>query len=561
MSDSTEDVEVGAVRLDTGTGHVRQVSWSPDGAWLACLVAPYGGEDTRVLVLRPDGSDPRELAGGPDRCGVLGSWLMDASGLGISEADRSGAGPTAFLVDPTSGRRTRLIGGPAAVVCSFSPDGRFAVVRVGRRGVRELMLVHVGTGRATPVLPGADATVADARFSVDGSRLYVHTDCGRDRPALLTLPFGRAGLRRDAYARHAVLASRPDADLDVFAVCGGALAVVWNVEGRSELELFDTVSGTRRTLRPPCPVINNVSFAGDLSWLLVRAEGPAQPSHLMRFPLRGRTTTPRPLFPAEPRPDLVEPAPHRFTADDGLELSGWWYSPPNATGAAVIWLHGGPEAQERPTFAPLCQSLAAAGIGVFAPNVRGSSGYGKSFVNADNGERRFAAIADVAAAARFLGASGLAAPDRIAVSGRSYGGYLTLAALVRYPRLFRAGVDVCGMADLETFFRDTEPWIADAATSKYGDPHADRQLLRELSPLRRIDQLTAPLLVVHGRHDTNVPLTEAEQVLAALRKLGTPAGSLLFPDEGHEIHGLANRALFVRTVVDFLTDHLLAEGA
>lgn len=132
-----------------------------------------------------------------------------------------------------------------------------------------------------------------------------------------------------------------------------------------------------------------------------------------------------------------------------------------------------------------------------------------------------------------------------------------MAALVRYPELFRAGVDVCGMADLETFFRDTEPWIADAATSKYGEPHADRQLLRELSPLHRIDRLTAPSLVVYGRYDTNVPLTEAEQTLAALRQRGASVGSLLFTDEGHEIHGLANRALFVRTVVRFRTGHLL----
>jgi dipeptidyl aminopeptidase/acylaminoacyl peptidase len=222
----------------------------------------------------------------------------------------------------------------------------------------------------------------------------------------------------------------------------------------------------------------------------------------------------------------------------------------------VLWLHGGPEAQERPTFAPLLQALVAAGVSVFAPNVRGSSGYGREFVNADNGDRRFAAIADVAAAARFLTASGLVDDGRIGVAGRSYGGYLTLAALVRYPELFRVGVDVCGMADLETFFAYTEPWIATAATTKYGDPERDRALLRELSPLRHIERLSAPLMVVHGEHDTNVPLVEAEQVVGALRERGASPRLLLFPDEGHEIHGTDNRATFVREVVSWLAGHL-----
>jgi dipeptidyl aminopeptidase/acylaminoacyl peptidase len=556
---ATVDVDASAVRLDTGPAHVRQVAWSPDGAWLACLVAPYGGEDTRVLVLRPDGRDLRQLAGGPGLAATRGSWCMDATGLGISEAGQTEPEPTAFLVDPNTGRRTRLTSGPAATVCSFSPDGRHAVIRIGKRGARELLLVHVGTGRTTSVLPSADATVADARFAMDGSRLYVHTDCDRNRPALLVLPFSRGGLRRDAYARHAVLASRPDADLDTFALCGTTIAAVWNVDGHSELELLEPGTGRRRVLEPPASVINSVSFAGDLSWLLVAAEGPAQPPHLVRYPLRAPTPTPHRVVPvAPPRlPDPTPPGQLTFPAEDGLTLCGWWYAPSRPTGAAVLWLHGGPESQERPTFAPLHHSLAEAGIGVFAVNVRGSSGYGKAFVNADNGELRFAAISDVASATRFLTESGRASPERIGVTGRSYGGYLTLAALVRYPELFGAGVDVCGMADFETFFRTTEPWIADAATSKYGDPDRDRQLLRELSPMHRIDQLRAPLLVVHGHHDTNVPLAEAEQVVAALRERGAAPSLLLFPDEGHEVHGIENRAIFVRTVVRFLSGHLL----
>jgi dipeptidyl aminopeptidase/acylaminoacyl peptidase len=196
-------------------------------------------------------------------------------------------------------------------------------------------------------------------------------------------------------------------------------------------------------------------------------------------------------------------------------------------------------------------------VAVFAPNVRGSGGYGRTFSTADDGERRFAAITDVRAAVHFLVSAGLADPARVGVSGRSYGGYLALAALAWFPELFTVGVDVCGMSDFATFYARTEPWIATAATTKYGDPHTDAALLDELSPLHRIDRIAAPLLVVHGAHDTNVPLEQAQQVVDALRERGANPGFLLFEDEGHEVRGTDNRVVFVREVVRWVAAHLL----
>jgi dipeptidyl aminopeptidase/acylaminoacyl peptidase len=121
-------------------------------------------------------------------------------------------------------------------------------------------------------------------------------------------------------------------------------------------------------------------------------------------------------------------------------------------------------------------------------------------------------------------------------------------------------VDVCGISDFATFYDRTEPWIASAATTKYGDPETDAALLRELSPIHHVDLITAPLLVVHGAHDTNVPLVEAEQIVAALRERGAAPGFLLFDDEGHEVHGTENRTVFVREVVRWVTAHLLDVG-
>ena len=251
----------------------------------------------------------------------------------------------------------------------------------------------------------------------------------------------------------------------------------------------------------------------------------------------------------------MRPTLESYEALDGLPLTGWLYRPTGAqeAGATVLSFHGGPEAQERPTFSPQHQALAAAGFTVFAPNIRGSSGYGRAFVHADDRNGRWDAISDALATARFLIDKGWADPSRIAVTGRSYGGYLTLAALVRYPGAFAAGVDICGMSDLHTFYRDSEPWIAAAAVSKYGDPVVDADLLSELSPLARADLIDVPLLVVHGELDTNVPINEARQIVSALQALHRPVRYLELPGEGHEYRRADTKKLLLSTMLEFLT--------
>ena len=551
------------VPLDTGEYYVKWVSWSPDGEWLCVTTAPGGGERTLVRALRPDGSDARIVAGTPAGMASTGCWQPGGHVVGLVESSVTDpARLDAYAVDVCSGRRRHLASGPAATVCTFSHDGRYAVVRLGARGARRLLLVDTRTGSNAELL-GADATVADARFAPDDRMIYLHTDAGREFAALLALPRVAAGYPEAAE----LIAARDGAELERFALepTGRAVVAVWNVEGRSELELVDLTGGQRRGLpAPPAEVVTGCAFAQDGGSLVLAVESGAEPPHVLRYPLP--PTEPVRLAPALPPPwppdAPTRPVLHRWRARDGLELSGWLYRPAGALGAVptLVWLHAGPEAQERPTFNPLYQALLSYGIAVFAPNVRGSSGFGRGFVDADVHHRRFAAIDDVADLVRYLVDAGLADPTALGCAGRSYGGYLAVAALVNHPALFRVGVDVCGITDFETFFAHTEPWIAATAVSRYGDPQRDAGLLRELSPIHRIGQLSAPLLVVHGGQDTNVPPIEAERLVAALRDRGASPGYLVLPDEGHEFLGTTSRAVFVREVVRWLIRHLLDVG-
>ena len=207
----------------------------------------------------------------------------------------------------------------------------------------------------------------------------------------------------------------------------------------------------------------------------------------------------------------------------------------------VLSFHGGPEAEERPGFSPLYQALLARGIAVLAPNVRGSAGFGRRFVDLDNGALRAGAVRDIRAAAEYLVREGIADPRRIGIMGGSYGGYMTMAGLTEFPELFAAGSDLYGIVNFETFFEHTEPWMAAISKVEYGDPATQREMLRALSPIHKLDRVRAPTLVLHGANDTNVPVVEAEQVVAALKRRGVPVEYVLFPDEGHGFRKTANR--------------------
>jgi dipeptidyl aminopeptidase/acylaminoacyl peptidase len=544
---------------------VLSVHWSPDGLWLAVSVATGGGVRSEVWVAQPNGTECRRVAGNPGHA-AIGPWARTGHRLVVTIRDPDPELVNrCVLIDAVTGDEELVTTGELVEVLDLSADGRFVLLRDGPRGAQSCQLLDRHTGASQEVLPypGTGSTeLGLLRPPPSGesntSVAYVVTDAGQARRALVAVPFDARGLRSEA----GTLAVRHDAELE-FADAnddGSQVLVAWNVEGRSELELLDTATGTRWPF-PSLPgmVVGGGVVARDGHHAVLAVEGPTSPSRLWELDIdtgSWRSLTPS-TVDEEP---LVTPTLERFESHDGLEVTGWLYRPEggDASSPAVVSLHGGPESQERPGFHADHQLLVAMGFVVFAPNIRGSSGFGRSFVHADDRYGRVDAIADVAMCPVWLAARGLADPARIAASGRSYGGYAVLMALTMFPEAFAAGVDICGMSDLLTFFRDTEPWIASAAVTKYGDPVLDADLLERLSPLRHIDRVTAPLLVAHGALDSNVPLNEGLQVVAALRALHRPVEYLELEGEGHEYRARASRQLLMTCVAEFLTTTLAA---
>ena len=548
--------EGGFPRLVTGFDDpVGFVSWSPDGAWLAFNVAPGGGFNEQIYIVRPDGTGLRRLTEGGKENNFLGDWTHDSRFLTFSSNRRTAASTDSYLLDVTTGQmklvaENRGTGG----IGDVSRDGKYAVVsRLINRGDNNLFLIEIASGKEWKLTPHeGPGTFFGGRFSPDGKTIYLGSNKDRD-----LIAFARVKLNSNNEPQPLeIVAAREDAELSTFDINdqGTTAALIWNVAGRSELAFVD-LKTNKSTVGPtlPAEIVGALDYSKDGQHLAFVASGAAAPSNIWVLNTRARSFA---RISDSPHAgvvlsELIRPELVRFPAHDGLELSGWLYRPRNVktAGPVVLSFHGGPEGQERPGFNSTYQALLAQGIAVFAPNVRGSSGFGKRFVNLDNGELRVNGVKDIKATIDYVVKSGVADPKRIGIMGGSYGGYMVAAGLTEYPDLLAAGANLFGVVNFETFFKHTQPWMAAISKIEYGDPDTQAEMLRRLSPIHRIDRIKAPTIVLHGANDTNVPVIEAEQVVENLKRRGVPVEYVLFPDEGHGWRKTPNR---IRSTVEIV---------
>jgi dipeptidyl aminopeptidase/acylaminoacyl peptidase len=469
----------------------------------------------------------------------------------------------------TGAERVVELGSRRYAQAVLSPDGRWLAVTVSSpvtANAEHVALIDLTVPAGQEQL--AEVTPADAPamnrslcFSPGGDALYFSSNNDREFTGVVRYDL--------ATGERIWLVAQDGFDLTGWLSPDGTrLLVERNNDGFSEVALHDAVTGAhlRDLVLPasgtlaadpvwaPDSAAAAVSFTGsDLprDVLLFDARTSAQPRLLTRSAsgLRGERT--------------ASPEAHRIPAPDGSEIPCLVYRSTgdggDLAGSSVLHVHGGPEGQALAGFAPEVQALAAAGHTVLVPNVRGSTGYGKSWYSADDGHRRLDSVADLAAIHAYLPKLDLD-PARSALWGGSYGGYMVLAGLAFQPGLWAAGVDIVGIASLVTFLENTSAYRRAYREREYGTLARDREFLASVSPLARIDDIVAPLFIIHGANDPRVPLSEAEQIHAAMTDRGRECELRVYPDEGHGLAKRANRLDAMPAALAFLARHLAAAG-
>jgi dipeptidyl aminopeptidase/acylaminoacyl peptidase len=470
-----------------------------------------------------------------------------------------------------SAERVMVLGDAMFGQAAISPDGNWLALTVlspVTANAAHVALVDLtappGQERLADVTPAnAPAASAALGWAPDSSALYFSSNFDREFTAVARYDLGSGRL--------AWLITDDCADLTGWlSPDGTAILVERNDDGVSALAIYDAVSGAHvRDLRLPTPgcVAAGARWSPESAAIALTVSSAWLPSDVVTYAAAHdqRERTPRLL--TRSAQGLGEDAPaapeqHRVPTADGELIPCAVYRPPpgaNATlaGSAVLVVHGGPEAQARPAFGTYVQILAAAGHTVLVPNVRGSTGYGKRWYTADDGHRRLDSVADLAALHAYLPSLDVD-QSRAALWGGSYGGYMVLAGLAFQPELWAAGVDIVGIASLVTFLENTSAYRRAYREREYGTLAHDREFLLSASPLSRIDDIGAPLFIIHGANDPRVPLSEAEQIHAALTSRGRECELLVYADEGHGLAKRANRADAIPQACSFLARHLAA---
>ncbi len=446
---------------------------------------------------------------------------------------------------------------PAAV----SPDGVYMLYnKLKGLSDNKMWIVNMDTGETWDIAPDAGySQFATPAWKPDSTGFYLTCDADSEFMYVAYYDMASGNLSK---------VYEPQWDVTSLALSsdGKYLAMVVNEDGYSSLRIFNTLQNC--FISTPQPPRGSVMTYYDMNWspkghcLLFNFTSGKRPSGIWVLNVDEdwiRRITKSSLGDID-QDDLVEPELKEFQSFDGLRVPYWYYKSPfrkPGPGPVVIEIHGGPEGQEEPGFDPLIQYLISQSFDVVAPNVRGSTGYGKTYSHLDDIEKRLDSVHDVKALVDELVKEGIADEKRIAVMGASYGGYMTLACIANYPDLWAAAVDTVGMSDLETFLENTAEYRRAHRESEYGSLEKDRDTLRRVSPIHKVDQIVTPLMVIHGANDPRVPVTEAKQIVASLRSRGVPVKFLLYEDEGHGLSKLKNQLDCYPQVVAFLKENLM----
>ena len=565
-------------QLTEGPEPVTNASYEPrDGRYLVFARAQGGDEANQIYRLDLP-SRQTSLLTNPDQAHAIVGWLRRSSMLLHTSVplDRTAQGgsrasinTSLWLLDPSKPEvRRKVVELPGRWFGAgiAADESAAAVVRYLSANESQIWIIDLATGARRQVLPAPGENIKAAHFagafSADGKRLTVLSDRAGEFRELMSLELATGALTR-------VTSHIPwDASSAVASDDGRWLAAQINNDGRDELRLFDaaTLKELAAPAVPPGRIGNNMAFhrsAPLLALTLNTAKGPSQ--LFVLDAASGRSTqwtqahAPAGIDTATfPDPQIV-----RWKSFDGLTISGLLTRPPARFGGkrpVIISIHGGPEGQATLGFQGRWNYFVQEmGTALIEPNVRGSTGYGKTFLTLDDGVKREDSVKDIGALLDWIATQPDLDASRVLVTGGSYGGYMTLAVAVHYSDRIVGGMPVVGPSNFVTFLTNTESYRRDLRRAEYGDERdpATRAWMEKTAPLNNADKIRKPLLVVQGKNDPRVPYTESEQIVAKVRANGLPVWYLRGENEGHGFARKENADFQFYATIQFVEQTLL----
>jgi dipeptidyl aminopeptidase/acylaminoacyl peptidase len=532
--------------------------------------ATDAGGDERDQLFRYDLTDGsrHRLTDAPESKHAWGGWSPGGDRVAFT-ANRERAGRfDVFVQGRTDDDPERVATGDGGWlhVAAWGPAGDSLVLVEPNSSVDDdLYHLDLASGERTRLSTDDAATVSHVHATPDGEGLLAITNHGAEFDHLARIPLGGFDDPDPGALADAETLVADDWNVSGLAVDRETGRAAWtrNVDGYSTLS-FGQVGpdGMSETTAPSVDgVATGLTFGPDGDRVAFAASENTRPYgvHVARFGTTDERRATDVGTNGLPPSAFRAAETVRYESFDGREIPAYWTLPgeaPEDETPVIVDIHGGPTHQRQPWFYPTKQFFLNRGYAVLEPNVRGSTGYGREYTGLDDVDNRMDSVRDVEQAVEWLRERPAVDEDRIVAYGRSYGGFMVLAAITEYPDLWAAAVEFVGIANFVTFLENTGEWRRAHREAEYGSLTEDRELLEAISPIHDVDRVSCPLFVQHGANDPRVPVEEARQVAETAREQGVPVETLVFEDEGHHTTTRANRIEEFEAIADFLDEHV-----
>lgn len=513
-----------------------------------------GNEITQFFILDIDTGIIKEVTKNPKVKYQIGSWSYDGKLISYSSNERNGKDFDVYFMNIETGQQTCIYKeGGACHAQGFSPLGKYiSFLKKSSLAENNLYLYNTESKTLECVTFHKDKTeYGSPKWLKDESRFYIATNLDKDFVGIASY---------DITSKSFTYIFNPNCDVDSIAISkdNKYLTVTLNEEGYKRLEIYEIPIFKKITNEVSIKTnIYSNTFSKDSSHIALCIGDSCNTNDIWVWSIKeNKYWQVTKSFQGVPSETLVEPELINFKSFDGLNIPAFIYLPKDHKDRkdipVIVNIHGGPESQYIPSFNSLIQYFVYHGYAVMAPNIRGSSGYGKRYLALDDVEKRMDSIKDLASLHEYIKLAPELDSKKVVLMGGSYGGYMTLCGSVFYPELWAGGISIVGISNLVTFLENTAVYRRSIRETEYGSLDKDRDLLNSISPINYIENIKAPLLIIHGANDPRVPISEAQQLVDKLKSLDREVEFLVYSDEGHGLSKLKNRLDAYPKVIKFL---------